>query len=240
MTDPGDHRIELRGESITYAVRRSDRATRTRIDVDLDGVTVVLPRGAHVDPTTVLESHADWVVERHRAVAARRDALPERRFAAGATFPYRGTPHEIVVETRSRSVVDDDALRLAAHHVEQTSVKRALEALYRRVARDRFESLAAEYAAAMNVEYAGIQVRNQRTKWGSCSSRGTLSLNWRLVMAPPEILEYVVVHEVAHLRKPNHGDAFWSLVEAHDPDYEAHAAWLDEHGERLLFEGPGR
>jgi predicted metal-dependent hydrolase len=129
----------------------------------------------------------------------------------------------------------DSTLTLARHHVEQTSVKRALETLYRRKARERFESRADYYADEMGVEYEQIEVRNQRTKWGSCSTTGTLGLNWRLMMAPPEVVDYIIVHELAHLCESNHNDAFWSLVADYDPDYETHAEWLEEHSTRLIF-----
>lgn len=233
---PGPSTIDLAGETVAYDVRYSSRAERSRIDVGLDGVTVVIPDGAVVDPAEVLRSHAEWVVDREREAAARRTDLPERRFEAGAAFPYLGVDREVAVETRPYSVVDGDAIRLAAHHVDETSVKRALETLYRRLARERFESLAERHAAPMGVDYDRIEVRNQRTKWGSCSTTGTISLNWRLMLAPPRISEYVVVHELAHRRELNHSDAFWAIVEEHDPAYEAHREWLRENGLRLVFD----
>ena len=87
----------------------------------------------------------------------------------------------------------------------------------------------------MGVAYDQIQIRNQRTKWGSCSSRGTLSLNWRVIMAPPAISAYLVVHELAHLREPNHSAAFWAIVAEYDPAYERHRAWLKTNGTDLIF-----
>jgi predicted metal-dependent hydrolase len=78
-----------------------------------------------------------------------------------------------------------------------------------------------------------MQVRAQRTRWGSCSRRGGLSFNWRLVQAPPEVLDYVVVHELAHIVHPNHSTAFWMLVHAHCPDYPAHKRWLRRHSALL-------
>ncbi len=87
----------------------------------------------------------------------------------------------------------------------------------------------------MELDYDGVQIRNQRTRWGSCSTNGTISLNWRLLMAPPEVIDYVVVHELAHLREPNHTDAFWSLVAEYIPRYETHEDWLEENSTRLVF-----
>jgi hypothetical protein len=91
------------------------------------------------------------------------------------------------------------------------------------------------FSGEMGLGYDGIEIRNQRTRWGSCSTNGTISLNWRLLMAPPEVIDYVVVHELAHLREPNHTDAFWSLVAEQIPEWETHADWLEEHSTRLVF-----
>lgn len=87
----------------------------------------------------------------------------------------------------------------------------------------------------MGVKYERIEIRNQRTKWGSCSTTGTLGLNWRLMMAPPEVVDYVVVHELAHLEVQSHSDEFWRLVGEHMPDYESRANWLNENSTKLVF-----
>jgi predicted metal-dependent hydrolase len=235
MPETTGHEVELLGERVSYDVRRSDEATEPRIDVDIRGVTVVVPQDSTTDPESLLADNAAWVVEKKHKYDSYREEVPERRFEGGAVFPYLDEPHEVVIERRPSSDVGDDTLRLAEHHVEQTSVKRALETLYRRKARDLFEERADHYAAEMGVEYEQIQIRNQRTKWGSCSTTGTLGLNWRLMMAPLEIVDYVVVHELAHLREPKHTREFWTLVAKHDPEYEAHSSWLDENSTQLIY-----
>lgn len=227
--------IDLLGTTVEYDVRRSSNATKPRIDIDIRGVTVVVPESDMVQPAELLEENATWVIEKKQKYDAYQKQIPERRFEAGATFPYRGEQHEVVIERRPSSAIVDRAFRLAAHHVEETSVKRALETLYRRKARETFEERADQYAAEMDFDYEKIEVRNQRTKWGSCSTSGTLGLNWRLMMTPLPVLDYVVLHELAHLREPNHTEAFWSLVAEHDPDYEDHAHWLKEHSVQLIF-----
>jgi predicted metal-dependent hydrolase len=103
----------------------------------------------------------------------------------------------------------------------------------RRLARERVESVARVEARRLGLVYGRIRIADQRTRWGSCSGRGTLSFNWRLAVAPPEVLEYVVVHELCHLRHPNHSRAFWEAVEAARPGYDAERRWLREHGAEL-------
>lgn len=104
----------------------------------------------------------------------------------------------------------------------------------RRAARELVHMLVEDEAAALGVEVNGIQIRDQRTRWGSCSANGNLSFNWRLVLAPFEVLDYVVVHEVCHLREANHSRRFWRLVEERRPDWRDQKAWLTEHGPELL------
>jgi len=227
--------VELLGQSVGYELRRSSDATEPRIDVDIHGITVVVPESNEVRPRELLKENAVWVIEKKREYDAYRAQVPERSYEEGATFSYLGQECEVVIERRPSSSVEDETLRLARHHIEDTSVKRALETLYRRKAREVFKERADHFAEQMGVEYEQIEIRSQRTKWGSCSTTGTLGLNWRLLMAPREIVDYIVIHELAHLRESNHTDSFWSLVAEHDPEYESHANWLEENSTQLIF-----
>jgi predicted metal-dependent hydrolase len=108
------------------------------------------------------------------------------------------------------------------------------EAEGRIAARELVALLAEEEAAALGVTFGRIRIADQRTRWGSCALTGTLSFNWRLVLAPREVLDYVVVHELCHLRVPDHSRRFWSLVERRRPGWRAQRAWLREYGAELL------
>lgn len=229
------HRVTLGTETVKYNVTVSSDATEPRIDVDIHGVTVVLPVGDDTDPERLLSENHRWVLKKRTKYERYREQAPERQFEPGETFPYLGDPHHLTIESRPASDVTENALRLAQHHVEQTSIRQALESLFRRKAREQFEDRAEHFAANMDVDYGEIEIRNQRTKWGSCSSTGTLGLNWRLMMAPPQIIDYVVIHELAHLQEPNHTKEFWRLVGEYDTNYAKHADWLDENSARLVF-----
>jgi predicted metal-dependent hydrolase len=117
-------------------------------------------------------------------------------------------------------------LRLDPKDVSETEARRA--------ARELVAMLIEDEAPELGVEPKRVQIRDQRSRWGSCSTRGTLSFNWRLVLAPFEVLDYVVVHELCHLREPNHSRRFWKLVELRRPDWRAQRDWLHEHGPELL------
>ena len=107
------------------------------------------------------------------------------------------------------------------------------ERYFRARAKSYFASRVAHFAAKMGVDYGKIVIRDQKTRWGSRSSSGTISFNWRLMLAPKEVLDYVVVHELAHIREMNHSRAFWHEVEKVLPDYEKRRRWLKEHGSEL-------
>lgn len=107
--------------------------------------------------------------------------------------------------------------------------------LYKKMARDVYEQKTAYYAKRMNVTYGRIAIRDQKTRWGSCSSAGNLNFNWRLILAPAGVLDYVVVHELAHRRQMNHSARFWSVVEEEMPDYKRYVKWLKEHGRELML-----
>jgi len=110
----------------------------------------------------------------------------------------------------------------------------------RATARELVSTLAREGADRIGVEYCRIRIGGQRTLWGSCSPRGTLSFNWRLVLAPLEVVDYVVVHELCHLRVPNHSRRFWALVERHRPHWREQRGWLRDYGAELLAFEPRR
>jgi predicted metal-dependent hydrolase len=115
----------------------------------------------------------------------------------------------------------------------------AIERWYRRAARAEIGPRAERAAAAVGARVTGLSIRAQRTRWGSCSATGALSFNWRLLLAPEAVLDYVIWHEACHLRVHDHSKRFWALVERHCPDWRDHARWLRHHGSELVIEDVG-
>jgi predicted metal-dependent hydrolase len=142
-------------------------------------------------------------------------------------------------EAEIAHVIDQHREWIAAERAKQRPRLRldprgVSEAEARRAVRELVAMLIDDEAPALGVEVKRVQIRDQRSRWGSCSTRGTLSFNWRLVLAPFEVLDYVVVHELCHLREANHSRRFWKLVEARRPDWRAQRDWLWDHGPELL------
>jgi len=153
-----------------------------------------------------------------------------------------GRPPEVVVPLRTsertiRALLDQHEGWLARQLARAPERGLTLEAMTERQGRTRARALVhkliAEEAPRLGVTVTRIAIRDQRTRWGSCSSRGTLSFNWRLVLAPPEVAGYVVVHELCHLREPSHSPRFWRLVAGARPGYSEQRRWLAEHGWEL-------
>jgi predicted metal-dependent hydrolase len=162
---------------------------------------------------------------------------------------HHGLPPELVVRPRATDAEIEEAiasylpwlkrqLERAAAPVLGLQSLSLTEEQGRREARARIALIAQSEAMALGVRYSRIIVRNQRSRWGSCSSRGELSFNWRLVLAPHDVLDYVVVHEVCHLVEHHHGSAFWKLLERRRRGYRDPKEWLDRNGWELLAYRP--
>jgi predicted metal-dependent hydrolase len=164
-------------------------------------------------------------------------------------YVRQGMPPELVVRPRASEAEIAEAIAYHSPWLElqlakETPARLGLERLTlteeqgRREAIARISLIAQSEAAALGVSYTRISLRDQRSRWGSCSSKGALSFNWRLVLAPHDVLDYVVVHEVCHLVELHHGPAFWALVEKRRPAYRECKQWLDEHGWEILAYRP--
>jgi predicted metal-dependent hydrolase len=202
-----------------------------RIDARKGQVVVTLPmRAARAAGVALLNHHADWVAE-HLA------ALPAPAvFADGGSVTLDGT--ELSIRHAPAAVggawLEDGALHVAG---EADFLARRVHDFLRAEAKRRFAIQATEKAAAAGLTPRRVTVKDTRTRWGSCSPDGVLMFCWRLVMAPPFVQDYVVAHEVAHLRHMNHGAAFWALTDTLSPHRAAAVAWLHEQGPRLLRTG---
>lgn len=145
-------------------------------------------------------------------------------------IPFRGRPHRVEVRLaplrRSRVVHADGTIWVLLAPAERRRPRDLLEAWLRQQARRVIVARVAQLARLHDFRYRRVFVRAQRTRWGSCSNRGNLSFNFRLIMVPPEVLDYVICHELAHLRVPDHSARFWREVERLCPDYRARRRWL--------------
>jgi predicted metal-dependent hydrolase len=212
-----------------YRIRRSTRARRVRVTVDADGtVTVTLPRRAPERAAAdAVQELAPWIARRRRTLA--RAAAEVAR--APGTVPYLGAELSLLPQPGRERVHRRGGTLL----VPQGDPRPALERFYRRAARAEITRRLDAATARAGSRYTGLTIRGQRTRWASCSSEGRMSFNWRLLLAPAEILDYVVEHEVCHLEVMDHSRRFWVLLESRVPDWRVHAAWLRRYGSTLVL-----
>jgi predicted metal-dependent hydrolase len=175
-----------------------------------------------------------------RSKRARRWRIEITPHGPCMTVPLRMTQREIelVLERHLTWIERELAQRVPVLGLERCGLT---EADARALVAERAAEIAACEAAALGVSFNRIAVRDQRTRWGSCSTAGTLSFNWRLALAPAGVLDYIVVHEVCHLREHNHSRRFWALVAERRPEYRVHMGWLHAHGHELqAYEPPAQ
>jgi predicted metal-dependent hydrolase len=214
---------------IPYTVRRSARARRVRVNVHAHtGVEVVLPQRAPERAAAAAVSELRPWIERRLQEA--RDVL-ERLADRAGTVPYLDASLELVAQP-GRERVHRDGERLL---VPVGDPRPALERFYRRAARAEIAPRLDRAAGAVGSSYSGLDIRAQRTRWASCSANGRMSFNWRLLLAPERVLEYVVWHEVCHLQILDHSPRFWALVARHWPSYRDERDWLRSHGATLVL-----
>lgn len=182
-----------------------------------------------------VESKAAWIAEK-KAEAALHPVLTARQFSDGETLPYLGREIPLrVVDGPAAALRFDGVFHLAkkARPGALSLFEKWYKAQARRILTERVEL----YARQFGFRYGQIRISSARTRWGSCSSRGTLSFTWRLVMAPLEVVDYVVLHELAHLKVRNHSPLFWAEVARMLPGYRQQVAWLRKNGRFLTLDG---
>jgi predicted metal-dependent hydrolase len=213
--------------------QRSARARRVslRIDARAGEVVVTLPmRAARRAGMALLTTHAAWVMQRLAALA------PPVALAPGAEVLLGGRPHVIRHDPAARGGAFLDGATIVVSGREEFVARRVKDFL-RAEAKRRIAVLAAGHAATLGVRIAAIRLKDTNSRWGSCAPDGTLAFSWRLVMAPDAVLDYVVAHEVAHLRELNHSPRFWAHVERLTPNRETAQDWLRDNGPALLRVG---
>jgi len=185
-----------------------------------------------------VEEKRKWIERTLRRMAEAEAERPPARLEDGGEVPYLGERLRLDVRVEAGRVRPHvarlgETLRVRVGLPGREAVEDALERWFRRQAREEVAWRLDAAVARAGTSYSRLQIRGQRTRWASCSSDGAMSFNWRLLLAPPEILDYVVEHEVAHLEVHDHSERFWSLLASRSPDVREHERWLRRHGQLL-------
>ncbi|WP_193337561.1 M48 family metallopeptidase [Devosia beringensis] len=230
---PTSTTISIDGEPVSVSVRINARARSYRLSLPASG-----------GPLLTLPPHGKWseaeafLARQHNWLAARiKRAPPASSFADGGVVPLRGVDHRIIGTGKLRGRVElaeDDGEMVLLVPGEPANQARRLTDWLKDEAHADLSAASALHAARLGVTVKTIRMRSQATRWGSCSSSGTINYNWRLIMAPPFVLDYVAAHEVAHLVEMNHSAAFWATVKRTLPEMDKGRAWLEAHGRALM------
>lgn len=211
---------------IEVTLRHSARAKRLSLRVSrLDGrVTLTLPqRAPEREGIAFLRSKESWL---RGHLAQLRPSTPVE---VGQTVLFRGEAVPVVNGAGRHARIIAGQIEVAASSPAAPQIK----ALLRHQARDALAAASGKYAQQLRRSYTRLSIRDTRSRWGSCSAQGALMYSWRLIMAPPEVLDYVAAHEVSHLVEMNHQPAFWAVVAQLCPDFETHRRWLRDNGDQL-------
>lgn len=234
ISEPPTISVAFDGRFFLVRLRRHARARRYTLRIHSATREVVLtmpPRGSVKEARAFAEKHGGWI-------AARLGRMPAPApFTHGTMLPLRGIDHRIVHRRALRGTVwieiGDDGERALCVAGDSAHVARRIKDFLKREAKSDLEAASRAAAGRLGVKVKRVSIRDQSSRWGSCSTTGVLSFSWRLILAPPFVLDYLAAHEVAHLVEMNHSRKFWRVVERICPHVTRAKTWLDVHGANL-------
>jgi len=237
--------VEIMGNKIAYTVVKTKRKT-IGITINVDGkVKVSVP--LHTSEKVIREAvqkKASWINKKLIELKGRNSNLACRQFTSGEKLLYLGKEYVLkVIERESGTpevLIQDNSMTVyISYDVSEKSKGQAIREALIQWYRQRFAEIAIarieKYSAQLQVTPCRVVIKNQKTRWGSCSIKGNINLNWRLIMAPLHVIDYVVVHEMCHLKVMNHSNDFWNLVGSIQPNYADSREWLKANGNKLEF-----
>jgi predicted metal-dependent hydrolase len=228
---------------IPYELKISTRAQRIIICVSEGQVKVSVPVGVtERQVQEFVSAKRQWIFKHWQQYQEQQTLKARKAYKSGQIFPYCGRNLTIRVgEHRYKTIgvrLIQDSLWI--NFPEKTPlekrpdyIKEALIFWYKNQARQIFRDKLDHYAGIMGVEYKALKIKEQKTKWGSCSAQGNINLNWKVIMAPDVVIDYLIIHELAHLKYLNHSRDFWDLVSDYMKDYKQWKKWLKDHGKDL-------
>jgi predicted metal-dependent hydrolase len=215
---------------IEYQVQLNPRSRNLRLRITPKAEVVVSapPRTPDRIIAQFVSDHTDWILKHQQQVQRQRKTQNTEMMVFGKM--YKKVVRAADDCLKQPVVIIDDEMHISPVSQSKASVERALITFLKTTAQKYIIPRTKQFGEVMNISYASITLREQKTRWGSCSSTGALNFNWRLVQYPSAIIDYVIVHELAHRREMNHSHRFWAIVAKYDPDYQSHRQWLRKHG----------
>lgn len=224
----------VQGDGFEVTILRTDRKKSASIKVKGCYVTITVPRRAPLhDIEQLIIKKSRWIKKQlaHQKAAI---AFLQRDYCEGDSFFYRGTQLKLSLHGGAEESVSINGDRLIVSTSKERLKKERIQTLincyFKGLAKEHLTERTDRFAKLIGVSYTSIRVKEYKSRWGSCSTRGLISYNWRIIMAPDPVIDYIVVHELCHLIEHNHSPRFWALVGQFSPDYKALRIWLREKG----------
>jgi predicted metal-dependent hydrolase len=234
LTTVGKSEAIINGQTISYTIRRSPRAKYVRLEVRPEtGLTVVIPRSYKPDQIPdLIKKKERWISGKLARYSHIKQSRSNRSLKNGDTVPYLGRDLKVVTRLSEKKIesVNLERNRLLVDLVAgENRLNLLLERWYRMQAVELLEEKVNRMSALMGLKYGRLSIRGQKTRWGSCSLKGNLNFNWKLLMVPEPVIDYVIIHELTHLKEMNHTKRFWQLVEQYCPQWRNYRKWLRDH-----------
>lgn len=251
MPAPAPTSIVINGTAIPYEERKSSRSKRISIRIGPERVRVTAPnRATKREIREFVKLNQDWIYNNWIKIQEKHQErllkAPHRLYQDGETLPLLGQGvqlHILKVNQKTmtlRYLKEEKRINIqfpefVAPEDEREATQGILQKWFKLKAREVFQSKLDQWSIRMGVNYKEFRLKEQKTRWGSCSSKGNINLNWRAVMAPESVVDYLVIHELAHLKHMDHSSAFWDFVSRYCPDYADCRHWLKVNGESLIL-----
>ena len=236
--------ITINNTPITYTLTKSRRkslAISVKPDTSVHVRAPFFVTGREIEEFLVKQ--ADWIIKNIDRFSQRRleeESTPEKQYISGEVLPFLGKDYTLIVNESSKkrptikiSELTKEIILSINYNTNPKAKKATLESWYRNQAKEIINEKADYFAKLLGVTYGSIRIKDQKSVWGSCSAKGNLNFNWRLVLTPEEVLDYVVIHELCHRIQMNHSAEFWKNVEHIQPNYKTSRKWLKENTKSL-------
>jgi Predicted metal-dependent hydrolase len=237
--------LRIGKRQIEYELRKSSKAKRLIVTIKHQKLKVSVPAEiTFTQARRYLENNKDLILKHIEKQNSAAGETAAKEYVSGEKLLYRGRHYPLLIEEKagpgssSASFIGSRIVVIVppglSKEKKSQSTKKILEEWYIRQAQKLLPEQVEYYARQLDITYQKLRIKDQKTKWGSCSSKGYINLNWRIIMAPNQVAAYVIIHELAHLKYMNHSKEFWAFVEQILPDYKKWKSWLKKHCNELM------
>jgi len=235
--------VKIGNISIPYTLKESKRARHIKFTVDINGFRVVKPHSAKMsDVDRALEAKGSWIYKHYMEFQSRKAGECKREWESGEKVLYKGKEIEIRIflheDKRTAIRFNGTGFEIFVNKEIEANERKALvenifRYWYKRAAKVFIKDRLDYFCKITGLTYNIMRIKEQKTRWGSCSKKGNLNFNWKIIMSPEWVIDYIIVHEVCHLRYLNHSREFWNMVDLYTPGYKKARKWLKENGSGL-------